>query len=227
MNGPYSDWPHDRVTVTGPDAVSFMQGQVSQDVAGLAVGASAWSFILEPTGKVCALFLATRVAEDSIACDIDSGYADVLVARINRFKIRIKADVVVESRGDVLTADSETRRIAAHWPAMGSELNDSVIPGETGMIEVTVSFTKGCYTGQELVARVDSRGGNVPRHLRYVEASSDLEPGTELLADSKKVGVVTSCVDGAGLAYLHRSVAMPAELATPAGTIVRAQEIAR
>ena len=51
-------------------------------------------------------------------------------------------------------------------PRMGAELTDKTIPGETGLIEQTVSFTKGCYTGQELVARIDSRGGHVPRRLR-------------------------------------------------------------
>ena len=57
-------------------------------------------------------------------------------------------------------------RIEAGVPAMGAELTDRTIPAETGIIDRTVSFTKGCYTGQELVARIDSRGGHVPRHLR-------------------------------------------------------------
>jgi folate-binding protein YgfZ len=54
---------------------------------------------------------------------------------------------------------------------MGSELTDKTIAAEVGgLVERTVSFTKGCYTGQELVARLDSRGNNVPRRLVGVVA---------------------------------------------------------
>ncbi len=59
---------------------------------------------------------------------------------------------------------------------MGAELTDKTIPGETGLIELTVSFTKGCYTGQELVARIDSRGGNVPRRLRRLGLADRSSP---------------------------------------------------
>ena len=60
---------------------------------------------------------------------------------------------------------------------MGRELTEDTIPGEGGqrLIDLSVSFTKGCYTGQELVARIDSRGGNVPRPVRVLAA--DGEPG--------------------------------------------------
>ena len=203
------------MVVAGPDAVSFMQGQVSQDVTGLAIGESAWSFILEPTGKVLALFLVTRSATDALTCDIDPGFAEALVARINRFKIRIKADVSIESIGQKWSSEAEADRIAHGWPAMGVELNGTVIPGETGLIDMTVSFTKGCYTGQELVARVDSRGGNVPRHLRSLrvsEPSPEFVVGAQLLHDGKGVGAISSVVGSSGLAYVHRTVAAPGDV---------------
>ncbi len=60
----------------------------------------------------------------------------------------------------------ERHRIEAGWPGDGRRAHADTIPAETGVVPVAVSFTKGCYTGQELVARIDSRGGNVPRHLR-------------------------------------------------------------
>src|SRR3546814_11977806 len=61
---------------------------------------------------------------------------------------------------------------------MGSELTDATIPAEAGqwLIDASVSFTKGCYTGQELVARVDSRGGNVPRPVRGLVSDGDQMP---------------------------------------------------
>ena len=68
---------------------------------------------------------------------------------------------------------------------MGAELTAKTIPHETGIVERTVSFTKGCYTGQELVARIDSRGGNVPRRLVGVvrpPESGELSSGMTLHA---------------------------------------------
>ena len=219
---PFEGWTSDRVVVTGPDAISFLQGQVSQDITKLVVGASAWSFILEPNGKVCALMVVTHVADDSVACDIDAGYADILAARINRFKIRIKADVSVESRGEKWSPEAEANRIVAGWPAMGVELNDSVIPGETGLIDMAVSFSKGCYTGQELVARVDSRGGNVPRHLRKLtanRASTEFVAGAKLASGGKIVGVVSSADGTVGMAYVHRSAEVPGDVLCGAVTV--------
>src|ERR1700729_4280692 len=77
----------DVVRVAGPDAVSFLQGQCSQDVAGLAVGESAWSFVLQPQGKVDALVRATRVGPDAMILDIEGGYGEALIARLSRFKL--------------------------------------------------------------------------------------------------------------------------------------------
>ena len=121
--------------------------------------------------------------------------------------------------------DWEVARIRAGWPAMGCELTERTIPAEVGgLLESSVSFTKGCYTGQELVARIDSRGGNVPRPLRLIEIRGDDEvsPGTEIAVDGKAVGEVTSAAvdpDSAltvALGPVHRRVEPPAE-ATVAG----------
>ena len=64
----------------------------------------------------------------------------------------------------------EACRIVSGIPAMGTELTAKTIAAEAGLVERTVSFTKGCYTGQELVARIDARGSNVPRRLVGVVA---------------------------------------------------------
>ena len=70
----------------------------------------------------------------------------------------------------------------------------------------TVSFTKGCYTGQELVARIDSRGGNVPRPVRVLQASGDVNVGDEVTVGDDLVGVVTSAAGDVALAPLMRKV---------------------
>ncbi len=113
----------------------------------------------------------------------------------------------------------EVVRIEAGVPAMGRELNESTIPAEAGIVDMSVSFTKGCYTGQELVARIDSRGGNVPRRLRGIVLTGDTAPpaGATLHVDGKEVGVVTSSALSPGLAapvalaYVRRAVEPPAE----------------
>ena len=69
-----------------------------------------------------------------------------------------------------------------------------------------MSFTKGCYTGQELVARIDSRGGNVPRPVRVLQASGDVNVGDEVTVGDDLVGVVTSAAGDVALAPLMRKV---------------------
>jgi folate-binding protein YgfZ len=125
----------------------------------------------------------------------------------------------------------EACRIVSGVPAMGAELTPKTIPHEAGVVARTVSFTKGCYTGQELVARIDSRGGNVPRRLVGIVAPAGppevdaLTPGMTLhggeapegdaAAEDKVVGTLTSAAwsveVGAwvALGYLHRNVAAP------------------
>ena len=59
----------------------------------MAVGDRRWTFLLQPTGKVDVLARVERTADDTFVFDVDAGYGDALVARLNRFKIRVKADV--------------------------------------------------------------------------------------------------------------------------------------
>ena len=116
----------------------------------------------------------------------------------------------------------EAIRIEAGVPRLGAELlADQTIPGEAGqwIIDASVSFTKGCYTGQELVARIDSRGNNVPHRLRglVIDATFDTmpAPGAEVVIDDEVVGRLTSVawspgLDRAvGLAYLGRRIEPP------------------
>ncbi len=120
----------------------------------------------------------------------------------------------------------EAVRIEAGWPAMGAEFaatgDPSVIPAEAGawLVDSSVSFTKGCYTGQELVARVDSRGSNTPRHLRGVVLGDAVLPpvGAEVVADGEVRGSLTSVAESldlrapVALAFVHRSVAPGTEV---------------
>jgi tRNA-modifying protein YgfZ len=98
----------------------------------------------------------------------------------------------------------ESLRIEAGTPAWGKELDETVLPAEAGLDETHVSFTKGCYPGQEPIARLHYRG-RPNRHLRRLEVA-DAKPGDEIVHAGKVVGRVTSAVPGRALGYVRREV---------------------
>jgi folate-binding protein YgfZ len=95
-------------------------------------------------------------------------------------------------------------RIEAGIPAWGKELDDSILPAEAGLDETHISFTKGCYPGQEPVARLRNRG-KVNRRLRVLDIT-DARPGDEVAWEGKPVGRVTSAVPGVALGYVRTEV---------------------
>jgi folate-binding protein YgfZ len=103
----------------------------------------------------------------------------------------------------------EARRIAAGVPRLGRELDESTIPAAAGIVDRSVSFTKGCYTGQELVARIDSRGDRVPSKLRRISGRAQV--GDTIVVDGREVGTVTSASGECALAYVRREVELPAD----------------
>jgi len=104
----------------------------------------------------------------------------------------------------------ERARIEAGTPAWGKELDESILPAEAGLDETHISFTKGCYPGQEPIARLHHRG-HVNRRLRVLEVES-AQPGDDILSADKAVGRITSAVDGLALGYVRVEVADGAEL---------------
>ena len=94
-------------------------------------------------------------------------------------------------------------------PAWGKELDDSILPAEAGLDDTHISFSKGCYPGQEPIARLRHRG-HVNRKLRVLEV--DAKPGDELVWEGKAVGRVTSAVPGVALGYVRTEVPEDAQL---------------
>jgi folate-binding protein YgfZ len=258
----------DVVRVAGPEAIAYLQGQLSQDVEDLDVGSTVWSFLLQPSGKVDAWLRVTRTGVDEVVLDADGGHRDTVVARLRRFLLRTKADIdpldwrAVALRGPGATAAAtdavkvaevelrvpagwpgvegadllgpqatvpagvaavgldayESLRIRAGVPRLGAELTEATIPAEAGqwVIAESVDFTKGCFTGQELVARIDSRGGQVPRPVRGVELPGGDPPavGAVVTVDGSDVGRLTSLAPRPGgghvaLAVVGRAVVPP------------------
>ena len=273
----------DVVRVGGPEAIGYLQGQVSQEVESLEVGASAWTFVLQPTGKVDAWARLSRLPGDELVLDVDGGSGERLVARLRRFLLRTKAeieplawtcvalrgpDAAAAARGiagdaavtvqapagwpgvegvDLLgpdvrlpdgmatagAEDYESLRIRSGVPAMGAELTERTIPAEVGqwVVDASVDFAKGCFTGQELVARIDSRGGNVPHRLRGLVVPAGERPPVDVpvVVEGAEVGRVTSVARApagghVALASVRRAVTPPVavELALPGGGVLPA-----
>jgi folate-binding protein YgfZ len=127
-------------------------------------------------------------------------------------------DAEVPDGADALTAEElERLRIRARTPRWGRELDDRVLPAEAGLTETHVSFSKGCYPGQEPIARLHYRG-KANRGLRVLELEGTELPAydADVLLGEKAVGRVTSAAreDGhvVALGYVRREVPDDAEL---------------
>lgn len=232
MNAFFVPLERDVVTVTGSDAKTYLHSQVSQDVTSLEIGDSRYAFLLQPTGKIDALVRITCATHDRYVLDTEPGFGEAVVARLNRFKIRVRADIELSGQtwrairvsepvriegalrawsgdgrawdvfapqvglGESIVAgtndDFDAFRLECEWPLMGLDITADMVPAETGIVGHAVSFTKGCYPGQELVERMDSRKATPPRQLRVVERSPEMVVGSPLVRDGSEIGVVTS-----------------------------------
>jgi folate-binding protein YgfZ len=96
---------------------------------------------------------------------------------------------------------AEIVRVERGRPRYGVDLDESVIPQEAGLNERAVSFTKGCYVGQETVARLYYRG-KPNRHLRGLRSDEPLAAGQELHVDDRAVGRLTSAVSSPRLGWV-------------------------
>ena len=108
-------------------------------------------------------------------------------------------------------AELEQARLASEWPAMGREIDGNVTPAMTGLVAETVGFEKGCYTGQEFVARVHYRGTDPPKRLVRLTFDDDeaVARGAAIIIEGAEVGHVTSAGRGVALGYLKRGTETP------------------
>jgi tRNA-modifying protein YgfZ len=100
--------------------------------------------------------------------------------------------------------DLERLRVEAGTPQFGKEIDDRVLPAEAGLVDRAVSLTKGCFPGQEPIARLHYRG-HANRGLRVLEVDG-AQVGAEIVRDGKVVGRVTSVAAGRALAYVRTEV---------------------
>jgi len=174
---------------------------------------------LLPTALMKGLDLAGDVPRVTRAPEEGSGMDFYLLSGDGPDREAIEHAALAAGGAIVSPADYETCRIELGVPRFGVDITADNLPQETGLVPRAVSFDKGCYTGQEVLARIHYRG-HVNRHLRGIRPveppsgespGPPLESGTELAREGRVVGAVTSSCSSPrfgpiGLAYLRREL---------------------
>jgi aminomethyltransferase len=229
------------VRASGPDAVTYLQSMVSNDVEAVEPGGGTYALLLTPKARVIADLEVFRVDADLVLACPPQALDDVVETLVRaRFRKKVAFDAAdyalvwgevdgalaeldtpagverllaaAPSNGAAAEADWEVARIEAGMPRFGHEFDGSSMPAEAGLETRAISFTKGCYPGQEPVARLHYRG-HANRGVRGVRFDlAGLEPGSEVTVDGAAVGRITSVAESPrfgpiGLAILRREVA--------------------
>ena len=238
----------DLVWFGGKDATRFLNDLISQEIGGMQAGDARRSLLLGPQGKLDFILwvvfdgeryglltdpgrgkeLMTTLGRYRIRVDVtieeETAPVTVVVGETDGYDVSwagVARTLVVGDPPDLPSGtvdDYEMLRISSGEPAWEVDVDEGTIPHESGLVPASVDFTKGCYLGQELVARIDSRGGNVPRRLAIVEADEAISAGP-LLAGQDDVGRVTSASGSIGLAMVRRGVEDGATIETGGVTV--------
>jgi folate-binding protein YgfZ len=228
--------PRAFIRVSGPDAEDYLQRMVSNDVEALQQGDACEALLLTAKARIIAPLRVLRRGSDDFLLLTEPELGETVRTQLVRMRFAAKVEVEPERhdswlvlggeevlderpRGDEVGDDELERwRIESGIPRWGREIDDRILPAEAGLDETHISFTKGCYPGQEPIARQRYRG-KVNRRLRVLDVDGEPAPGTELLLDGKTVGRITSAVPGLALAYVRVEVPGDArlELAAKAG----------
>ena len=223
--------PRAFVRVLGPDACDYLQRMVSNDVEALGVGDTCDALLLTAKSRVIAPLRVWRRGEDDFLLSTEPELGERVRGELLRSRFAAKAEIeqeeheawlvlggdeVLDTRpaGEEVDEEAFERwRIESGIPLWGRELDDRVLPAEAGLTETHVSFSKGCYPGQEPIARQHYRG-KLNRRLRVIDLESDAVPeyDAEIVHGEKAVGRITSAVAGLALGYVRTEVPDEAEL---------------
>jgi folate-binding protein YgfZ len=204
---------------------------VSNDVAANDV---CDALLLTPKARIIAPLRVRRRAQDDFLLLTEPELGEIVRAQLTRARFAAKVEIeseqheswlvlggdeVLDERpaGDEASEeDVERWRIESRIPRWGHELDDSILPAEAGLEETHISFSKGCYPGQEPIARQHYRG-KVNRRLRVLEIAGGAQAGDELTFEGKRVGRITSTANGVALGYVRTEVPDDAQLTAGAG----------
>ncbi len=201
--------PLGSLAIEGPDAIRFIQGQVTNDLSQLTDKRQLLAAICTPDGKLVTIVSIQQVSADHLRLITYCEHLTLLSERLHRFRIRVKAEIHPEEVGWLVDADprsnplwpldsrllpttdlggqatlehftrSRLARLATHLPVDAPA--DLLVAGVPALVANGVSFTKGCYVGQELVARTDSRNAKPPISLFVCRFTPDsCEPFTSI-----------------------------------------------
>jgi folate-binding protein YgfZ len=214
------------VRVSGPDAEDFLQRMLSNDVAA---NDRCDALLLTPKARIVAPVHVLRRARDDYLLLTEPELGEVVRTQLLRARFAAKVEVELEPHQSWLVVggdevlderppgeeaseeEVERWRIEAGVPRWGRELDETILPAEAGLDRTHISFTKGCYPGQEPIARQHYRG-KVNRRLRVLDVQGGARPGDELTLAGKTVGRITSAVNGVALGYVRTEVPDDAEL---------------
>ncbi len=229
--------------VTGPEAAEYLQGQLTNDIEAIeAVRRHLQTYkigrqveLSDVTGERAILSLigprAVEIAGSAAlpenACEevtvagarclaVGTAAGIDLIAEASE-RDRIDEALLAAGASEVSAEAAEILRIEAGRPRFGAEMDTGTMPAEAGIVERAVSFTKGCYIGQETVARLHYKG-RPNRHLRGLELSAPARPGDSLRLGEKEVGTlgstaVSPALGPIGLGILRREAEPGATLA--------------
>jgi folate-binding protein YgfZ len=215
----------------GPDAAKFLQGQLSNDMTALAADRLMLAGLHSPQGRVFALLQLAAPEADHIVALLPAELAELTMATLRRYVLRAKLTISNESNAAALAA------LAARIPAVAQALQPGIrahaIAAGLPQVYATtsgafvaqmlnldcvagISFTKGCYTGQEIIARAHYRGRIKRRMQRFETASAiALAPGQSVtLSDGRTAQIVDADERADG----HTEFLAVAALQSQAGT---------
>lgn len=180
--------------VRGKDPLAFLQATTTQDHTGQAIGEVRWCTTLDPNGRVLAFLRSIPIDDETVLLDgeatCESGVSWLAqIAPLSRCTVS-RTDRTAEP---VDAERDEWTRISAGWPRFGIDVTDRDLLNDTPLLALCTSFTKGCYRGQETVAKIQNLG-HARRALAKLEIASGaiLEPGTGVFVDGAEIGRVTS-----------------------------------
>jgi folate-binding protein YgfZ len=217
------------IRVAGPDAGDYLQRMVSNDVEALDEGAACDALLLTAKARVIAPLRVLRRSADDFLLSTEPELGDGVRTQLLRTRFAAKVEIeseeheswlvlggeeVLDERppGEEVSDDELERwRIESGIPRWGREIDERILPAEAGLDETHVSFTKGCYPGQEPIARQRYRG-KVNRKLRVLDVEGEAAEGDELVLEGKTVGRITSALDGVALGYVRVEVPQNAQL---------------
>ena len=221
---------HGLLRFRGADSVKFLQGQLSNDMSILAADRFMLAGLHNPQGRVLALLRLARIEPDHVVALLPAELAAATLATLRRYVLRAKVAISDESSAAALAALATQLPAAAAILAPAARARDlaagvpQVYAATSGMFVAqmlnldcvgAISFTKGCFTGQEIIARAHYRGRMKRRMQRFLSAApATLAPGQSvLLGDGRTAQIVDAVTVADGCTEFLAVAPLPADAA--------------